>query len=74
MTSLQDLADAQPPIAPSGRALALVCVTALGLALSYVAISLRVWCRAIWQSKVWGLDDSLAVIGLVSPLPYIPSS
>lgn len=66
MTSLQDLAGAQPPIVPTGRALALVCVTVLGLLLSYVAVGLRVWCRAIWLPNVWGLDDTLAVLGLVS--------
>lgn len=66
MTSLQELANAQPPLVPTGRALALLCVTVIGLSLSYVAVGLRVWCRAIWLSNVWGLDDTLAVLGLVS--------
>lgn len=66
MTSLQELANAQPPILPQGRALALVCTSLVGLVLSYVVIGLRIWCRAIWLSKVWGLDDTLAVLGLVS--------
>lgn len=66
MTSLQELANAQPPIPPQGRALALVCTSLVGLVLSYVVIGLRIWCRAIWLSKVWGLDDTLAVLGLVS--------
>lgn len=69
MVSLQEAAYALPPIMPSGPALALICTTTAGLVLSYVAIGLRVWCRAIWQSKVWGLDDSLAVVGLVSSIP-----
>lgn len=66
MSSLQQLADTQPPIRPHGPALALVVVSMVGLALSYVAVGLRVWCRAIWLSNVWGWDDTLAVLGLVS--------
>lgn len=55
-----------PPLVPHGRALAFIIVTLLCLVLSYILVGLRVWCRAIWLSNVWGLDDTLAFLGLVS--------
>lgn len=56
-----------PPLMPEGRTLALIIVTVVCLVLSWVLVALRTWCRAIWLSNVWGLDDTLAVLGLVSP-------
>lgn len=63
---LQNQAAGVPPVVLQDRSLSLVCVALVGLALSTVIIGLRVWCRAIWLSKVWGLDDTLACLGLVS--------
>lgn len=55
-----------PPLVPEGRALAHIIITCICLFFSWILVSLRTWCRAIWLSKVWGLDDTLAVLGLVS--------
>ncbi|CAN8103329.1 unnamed protein product [Discula destructiva] len=70
MTSLADelayQASTVRPLVPQGRSLAFVIVTALCLISSWVLVGLRTWCRAIWLSNVWGLDDTLAVLGLVA--------
>lgn len=60
---LQYQADHVSPLVPGGRALAFIIVTIVCLVLSYILIGLRVWCRAIWLSNVWGLDDTLACLG-----------
>lgn len=62
-----------PPIVPEGRALAAVIVTVVCLVASYVLVGLRTWCRAIWLSNVWGLDDTLAVLGLVCRCLLLPT-
>lgn len=54
-----------PPIVPEGRSLAFIVVTVVCLAASWILVGLRTWCRAVWLSNVWGLDDTLAVLGLV---------
>lgn len=64
--ALQCQANNVPPLVPGGRALAFIVVTVLCLVFCYILVGLRVWCRAIWLSNVWGLDDTLACIGLVS--------
>lgn len=64
---LQDLVDAQPPIRPSGRALAFLCVTIVFLISSTICVGLRVWFR-FWKqrrSSTWGWDDILALVGQV---------
>lgn len=66
MTVEQIAADV-PPVIPEGRALAFIIVTGVCMVLSYMVMGMRIWCRGIWLSKVWGLDDTLAVLGLVSP-------
>lgn len=62
---LQNQANNVPPLMPGGRALAFIVITLVCLVLSYILVGLRVWCRAIWLSNVWGLDDTLACLGLV---------
>lgn len=63
---LQYQADHVLPLMPRGRSLAFITITLVCLVLCYILVGLRVWCRAIWLSNVWGLDDTLACIGLVS--------
>lgn len=64
--TLAEIAADIPPLLPEGRALAFVAVTGVCMVFSYVLMGMRIWCRGIWLSKVWGLDDTLAVVGLVS--------
>lgn len=65
------LAYAVPPIAPQGLALVLEVVVYIFSVLTTVVIFLRVWVRAVWLDsdsgrRLWGMDDSLAVLGFVS--------
>lgn len=55
------------PLRPRGRAFALICVTIVTMASSILLVGLRVWIRG-WKfraSKIWGWDDTLAVLALV---------
>lgn len=72
------------PIEVRGFAASLIFIHATLLALSTVAVGLRVWTRG-WvfrDCKVWGWDDTLAVMSLVgyffllffSSLLYLSSS
>lgn len=73
---LQDLANAQPPIHPEGRALALFCIGIVLSVLSAVCVGLRLWGRAwkLRRSKVWGWDDTTAALGLVKHSTYSEES
>lgn len=64
---LSILAYAHPPIQPQGLALAVVIVSALLLAVNFVAVGLRVWVRSWYfrSSSAWGIDDTLAAVGFV---------
>lgn len=59
---------AQAPIKPRGFALSLIVILVILLFLDTIAIGLRVYCKAwlLRKNKVWGLDDTLAVLGFVS--------
>lgn len=63
---LNALVAAQRPIQPKGPALAFIVVSAISWTLALVAITLRVYARAFWKShRVWGWDDTFAVLGMV---------
>lgn len=61
----------QPPIAVQGLAAVLSAVTLALLVVGTVAVALRVWVRA-WlfrDKKIWGWDDTLAVLSLLTFIP-----
>lgn len=65
------VAYALPPISPEGLALALEILVYIFSILATIAIILRIWVRAFWLDSesgrgLWGVDDSLAVLGFVS--------
>ncbi|KAL1864100.1 hypothetical protein Daus18300_007880 [Diaporthe australafricana] len=64
---------AQPPIKPRGFALSIIVILVIVLFLDTIAIGLRVYSKAwlLRKHKVWGLDDTLAVLGFV---PWIPAT
>lgn len=65
---LADIAAAAQPLHPEGRALAFLVVTIVLLVLSIFFVSVRLWFR-LWKlraSKVWGWEDLLALLGLIT--------
>lgn len=65
------IAYAVPPITPQGLALAIEIVVYIFSVLTTITIVLRAWARSSgldFESgrSLWGLDDSLAVLGFVS--------
>ncbi|KAK7756524.1 hypothetical protein SLS62_001359 [Diatrype stigma] len=66
-----DSAWEQDPIGARGFAACLASLHVTLLALSTIAVGLRVWARG-WvfrDSKVWGWDDTLAVLSLLTTAP-----
>lgn len=65
---LAAIAAAAQPLQPEGRALAFLVVTIVLLVLSVFFVSVRLWYR-LWKlraSKVWGWEDILALMGLIT--------
>lgn len=65
------IAYALPPISPEGLALVLEIFVYIFSVLATITIILRIWVRAYWLDSesgrgLWGVDDSLAVLGFVS--------
>lgn len=64
---LAALAYAEPSIRPQGLALTVEVFMYVLAILTFIIVSLRVYVRAfLFQGRVWGTDDYLAVIGFVS--------
>ena len=53
-------------VQPAGRGPQVMTVFLLFLALTTIATSLRVYCRAVLIKHLWGWDDALAVLAWVS--------
>ncbi|RYP27266.1 hypothetical protein DL768_011252 [Monosporascus sp. mg162] len=66
-SELAALAYVEPPITPRGLSRALSVLSITFLVLATVVITLRIWVRAwmLRDSKGWGLDDTLAVMGFI---------
>jgi hypothetical protein len=72
---LSAAAYAEPPIKPTGLALAAIIIAITTTAFTTLVVSLRVFVR-LWMARVkvvWGWDDTFAVLGCVS-LSTIASS
>lgn len=71
---LQKAAYTEPPIVPKGLAMSLIIVVLISAIIATIIIALRVLVRG-WisrKSKVWGWEDTFAVLGYVSAkLPLI---
>lgn len=68
------IAYAVPPLVPEGIAPAIEVIVYLFSILTTIVIILRIWVRAFWLDSesgrgMWGVDDSLAVLGFVSSSP-----
>ncbi|CAJ2513251.1 Uu.00g013700.m01.CDS01 [Anthostomella pinea] len=68
---LIDLAWQQQPIAASDFAAGVTTATIVVLVLSALAVGLRVWVRTSFflDRQIWGWDDTLAVLSLVTFIP-----
>lgn len=64
---LSALAYAEPPIQPEGLARILMVVAITFLCLTTLVVGLRTWVRswALRHGRLWGIDDSLAVLGYI---------
>jgi len=65
---LSAAAYAQPPITPEGLALRLIIVIWVTAIIATIVVGLRVYVRAwmLRKAKVWGWEDTFAVLGYVS--------
>jgi hypothetical protein len=66
---LSAAAYAQPPLKPEGLALRLIIVIWATAVIATIVVGLRVYVRALMlrRAKVWGWEDTFAVMGYVSP-------
>ena len=66
--ALSAAAYAQPPIRPEGLALGLIIVIWVTAVIATIVVGLRVYVRAwmLRRAKVWGWEDTFAVMGYVS--------
>jgi hypothetical protein len=66
--ALSAAAYSQPPIRPEGLALRLIIVIWVTAVIATIVVGLRVYVR-VWmlrRAKVWGWEDTFAVLGYVS--------